>query len=132
MYVIAQSGLETWIMPAPVGARVAINKTTKGGLYADHPLGQYLKQIVPAQPKTLFDPSCLSAIISERLGLGWVKATEPVTVAGPGAGYRWTKTDSPGSVRVIRQIDQQAIQRDIFETMKGRPTRLVGVDGKPL
>jgi inosine-uridine nucleoside N-ribohydrolase len=132
MYVIAQSGIETWIMPAPVGARVAINKTKEGDLYADHALGQYLKQIVPAQHKALFDPSCLSAIISERLGLGWVKATEPVTVAGPADGYRWTKTDSPGSVRVIRQIDQQAMQRDIFDSMKGRSTKLVGVEGTRL
>ena len=66
-------------------------------------------------------------IISERLGLGWGKETEPVTVAGPGEGYRWTKTDPPGSVRIIRQIDQKAMQRDIFESMKGRPTRLAGV-----
>ena len=127
MYVVAQSGVETWIMPAPVGARVAINKTTEGDLYANHPLGQYLKQLVPPNSKPLFDPSCLSAIISEHLGLGWVRETEPVTVAGPKEGYRWTKTGQPASVRVIRQIDQRAMQQDIFATMKGKPTRLVGV-----
>lgn len=127
LYVIAQSGIETWIMPAPVGARVAINKTTEGDLYADHPLGQFLKQIVPAKNKALYDPSCLSAIISERLGLGWVKETEFVTVAGPNEGYRWTKAEKPDSVRVIRQIDQKAIQLDLFNSMKGRPTKLVGV-----
>ena len=127
MYVVAQSGLETWIMPAPVGARVAINKATEGDLYAEHPLGQYLKQLVPPHNKPLFDPSCLSAIISERLGLGWVRETEPVAVAGPKEGYRWTKTSQPASVRVIRQIDQRAMQQDIFATMKGKPTRLVGV-----
>jgi PKD domain/Inosine-uridine preferring nucleoside hydrolase len=127
MYVIAQSGIETWIMPAPVGARVAINKATEGDLYADHPLGQYLKQIVPAKHKALFDPSCLSAIISERLSLGWVKETEFVTVAGPSEGYRWTKAEKPGSVRLIRQIDQKAMQMDLFNSMKGRPTKLVGV-----
>ena len=90
-------------------------------------LGQYLLKIVPARHKPLFDPSCLSAIISERLGLGWVKQTEPVTVAGPKEKYRWTKADGPTNVRVIRQIDQEAMKADIFRTMKGEATKLVGV-----
>jgi hypothetical protein len=127
MYVVAQSGLETWIVPAPVGARVAVDKRTEGHLYAEHPLGRYLFGIMPAGHKALYDASALSAIISERLGLGWVKETEWVTVAGPAAGYRWTKSASPTSVRVIRQIDQQAMQRDLFQTMKGQPTRLLGI-----
>jgi inosine-uridine nucleoside N-ribohydrolase len=127
MYVVAQSGLETWIMPAPVGARVAIDKRTEGHLYAENPLGQYLKRIVPAQNKALYDPSALSVILSERLGLGWVKETEWVTVAGPAEGYRWTKSVAPTTVRVIWQIDQQAMQRDLFKTLQGQPTRLLGV-----
>jgi PKD repeat protein len=128
MYVVCRSGIETWIMPAPVGARVAINKVTEGHLYADHPLGRYLESIVPARNKALYDASCLSAIISEHLGLGWVKETEPVVVAGPQNGYRWTRTEQPTPVRVIRQIDQKAMQMDLFNSMKGRPTRLSGVD----
>ncbi|MBI5835028.1 MAG: PKD domain-containing protein [Armatimonadetes bacterium] len=126
LYVIAQSGVETWILPAPVGARVAIDKRTQGDLYADNPLGAYLKSIVPAANKPLFDPACLSAIISERLGLGWVKATEFVDVAGPDKGYRWTPSAKPGAVRVIREIQQLAMRDDIFATMKGRGQRLVG------
>jgi len=126
MYVVARSGLEVWIMPAPVGARVAIDKRTEGHLYADHPLGQYLREIVPAASKPLFDPSCLSAIISLRLDLRWIKEVERVTVGGPDARYAWTKSDAPGGVRVIRQIDQKAMQRDLFDSMKGKPTRLVG------
>lgn len=126
MYVVAQSGIETWIMPAPVGARVRIDKRTEPQYYADNPLGRYLLEIVPAHDKPLFDPSCLAAIISERLGLGWVKETEPVTVAGPEQGYRWSRTDKASSVRVIRQIDQQAMKEDIFGTMKGKKQRLVG------
>ena len=127
MFVVAQSGLETWIMPAPVGARVAVDKSAEGHLYADHPLGRYLFEIMPARNKALYDASCLSAIISERLGLDWVKETEWVTVAGPAEGYRWTKSADSTSVRVIRQIDQQAMQRDLFQTIKGQPTRLLGV-----
>jgi chitodextrinase len=129
MYVVAHSGVETWIVPAPVGARVAIDKRTEGHLYADHPLGQYLKQIVPAKHKALFDPSTLSAIITMRLDLGWIKAVENVTVAGPDRQYSWTRSDDPHAVHVIREIDQQAMQRDLFDTMKGKPTRLIGVPG---
>ncbi|UCG59909.1 MAG: PKD domain-containing protein [Phycisphaerales bacterium] len=126
MYVVTQSPLETWIMPAPVGARVRIDKRTEADLYADNPLGQYLRKIVPARSKPLFDPSCLSAIISRRLNLGWIKETEPVTVAGPDDGYRWSKTERPTNVRVIRQIDQEAMKLDIFNTMKGNKRRLIG------
>jgi hypothetical protein len=81
---------------------------------------------VPDGNKALFDPACISVIISERLGLGWVKQTETVTVAGPGQGYRWTKSETPTSVRVIREIGQKAMQLDLFNTMKGNPTRIVG------
>ena len=131
MYIVAQSGVETWIMPAPVGARVAIDKRTEADLYADNALGQYLKAIVPAGNKPLFDPSCLSAIISERLGLGWVKRTEWVTVAGPEADYAWTLSEEPTTVRVIREIDQEAMKQDIFRTMKGDPKKLLGVPATP-
>jgi len=126
MYVVAASGIETWIMPAPVGARVRIDKRTEAELYANNPLGQYLRRITPARNKPLFDPSCLSAIISLRLDLGWIKETEPVTVAGPDGGYKWKKADGPTTVRVIRQIDQAAMKADIFDTMKGKPRRLIG------
>ncbi|HCO94694.1 MAG TPA: hypothetical protein DIU00_12215 [Phycisphaerales bacterium] len=124
MYVVCQSGIEIWIMPAPVGARVRIDKRTEADYYADNPLGQYLLKIVPAHNKPLFDPACLSAIISIRLKLGWVKETEPIVVGGPDKGYRWTKTEQATSVRVIRQIDQQAMKEDIFGTMKGAKRRL--------
>ncbi len=128
MYVVCHSGVETWIMPAPVGARVAIDKTKEGHLYAEHPLGRYLKSIVPARNKALYDASCLSAIISEHLGLGWIKETEPVVVAGPQNGYRWTRAEQPTPVQVIRQIDQKAMQMDLFNSMKGRPTPLSVAD----
>ena len=126
MFVVSQSGLETWIMPAPVGARVRIDKRTEGHLYADHPLGQYLKRIVPARNKPLFDPSCLAAIISQRLRLGWIKQTQPILVAGPKKGYRWIVTGGPTTVRIIRQIDQKAMQMDIFNTMKNNKRQLIG------
>ena len=59
-----------------------------------------------------------------RLKLGWVKKTEPVTVGGPEKKYRWTMAKQPTKVRVIRQIDQQAMKEDIFKTMEGAKQRL--------
>jgi inosine-uridine nucleoside N-ribohydrolase len=120
MYVVCQSGIETWIMPAPVGARVRIDKRSEAEYYADNPLGRYLLKIVPAHNKPLFDPACLSAIISMQLKLGWVKESEPVLVSGPERGYAWTKIARASRVRLIRQIDQQAMKEDIFNTMKGK------------
>jgi hypothetical protein len=127
LVVIARSGLETWIIPAPVGARVAMDKRTEGHLYADNPLGQYLKQIMPERNKALYDASALSAIISMRRDLGWIKEVEHITVAGPEQDYGWTRSDESGTVRVIREIEQRAMQRDLFGTMQGNPTRLIGV-----
>ena len=125
MYVVCQSGVETWIMPAPVGGRVSIDKRGEGHLYADNPLGRYLRSIVPARNKALYDASCISAILCKHLDLGWVKQSDPVVVAGPQGGYRWTRTDEPTPVRVIRQIDQEAMKLDLFNTLKGQPTRLI-------
>ena len=51
---------------------------------------------------------------------------QPVVVAGPEKGYRWSKTDQPTTVHVIRQIDQQAMKNDIFDTMKGKKRSLIG------
>jgi len=124
MYVVGQSDVETWIMPAPVGARVRIDKRTEADYYADNPLGRYLLKIVPAHNKPLFDPACLSAIISMQLKLGWVKESEPVLVSGPEKGYAWTKIARVSNVRVIRQIDQQAMKEDLFNTMKGKERAL--------
>ena len=127
MLVVAHSGVETWIVPAPVGGRIRMDVRKEAGLYADNALGRYLEKIVPRRDKAIYDPSCLSAILSLRLGLGWLKEVEPVTVAGPAQGYRWTKTAQPTAVRVIRQIDQEAMKRDLSDTMKGKPTRLIGI-----
>lgn len=128
MYVVAQSGVETWIVPAPVGARVSIDKRSESHLYADHPLGQYLKKIVPNKHKALYDASALSSIIDMRLNLDWIHKVLRVHVAGPDEGYRWKPTDNKDGVRVIREIDHKAMQQDLFDTMKGKPTHLIGAD----
>jgi hypothetical protein len=52
---------------------------------------------------------------------------EQVDVAGPDHDYAWTRSEDPAAVRVIRDIDQRAMQRDVFDSMQGNPTRLIGV-----
>ena len=124
LYVIAESGVELWIMPAPVGAQVKIDKRTESDWYADHPLGAYLKKITPARDKPLYDPAVLGAIIDIYRNEGWVKEVEAVTVSGPEDEYRWHHSDTPTNVKVIREIDQAAIKADIFNSMKGKATAL--------
>jgi hypothetical protein len=84
-------------------------------------------KIMPDRNKALYDASALSAIISMRLDLGWIKQVEQVDVAGPEQDYAWTRSEDPAAVRVIREIDQRAMQQDLFGTMQGNPTRLIGV-----
>ncbi|MFP4058385.1 MAG: nucleoside hydrolase [Candidatus Brocadiia bacterium] len=127
MYVVARSGVPTWIIPAPVGGRIRMDVRKEADLYPDNPLGRYLRKIVPRRSKSLYDPAAPAAVISMRLGLGWVQEAETVTVGGPKDGYRWTEAEGPSPVRVVRQIDVEAMKRDIFDTMKGVPMRLIGV-----
>jgi hypothetical protein len=124
IYILCRSGLETWIIPEPVGARLAVDKRTEAHLYADNPLGQYLLKIVPARLKPLYDASCLSAIISMHLKLGWIKETEFIKTPDNAQKYSCIKSDSPTAVRVIRQIDQKAMKQDLFNTMKAKPHHL--------
>ncbi|MHC4200487.1 MAG: PKD domain-containing protein, partial [Planctomycetota bacterium] len=126
MFVVGRSGLDVWIMPAPVGATVRIDKRREPDLYAATPLGEYLKRITPARNKPLFDPACLAAVIDLRLDLGWIERTETVIVNGPEKGYRWEAGTGPGTVKLIRRIRHAEVKRDIFDTMKDRPTKLKG------
>ncbi len=126
MVVVGQSGLETWIVPAPVGGRIRMDKRKEGGLYPENPLGHYLRKITPNHSKSLYDPSCLAAIISMKLDLGWIKEIEPVRVQGPREGYRWVKAEGTSKVLVVRQIDQEAMKKDIFATLKGKCRSLIG------
>lgn len=124
LYVVGQSGVELWIMPAPVGARVRIDKRTESDWYAHNPLGQYLQKITPAKDKPLYDPAVLSAIIDLRLDQGWVTEVESVVLGGPDDAYRWQHSDTPTNVTLIREIDQAAMKQDIFDTLKGKATPL--------
>ena len=119
LYVIAKSGVDLWIMPAPVGARVRIDKRTEADWYADHVLGQYLRKITPSRDKPLYDAATISAIIGMHLQANWVREIEYVQQHGVADGYTWEHTDSPTNIKVIREIDQAGMKRDLFDTLKG-------------
>jgi PKD domain-containing protein len=45
-------------------------------------------------------------------------------VLGPDRQYRWEKTDVSTAVCIIRDIDEEAMKVDFFNTLRGRPTAL--------
>ncbi|MFC1714606.1 PKD domain-containing protein [Candidatus Poribacteria bacterium] len=126
VYVLGESGIEFWIiLENPTGASICMDKRTEAHLYPDNALGNYLKMITPARRKALFDISTVSMVISEHLNLGWLKEVEPVKVLGPDQDYRWKRVEEPASVHVVRDIDEDAMKNDFFNTLNSRPTRLI-------
>lgn len=125
VYVTAQSGLDFWIiLEHPTGASITMDKRAESGLYPDNRLGQYLEAITPAREKALFDVATVSMVIGNHLGKPWLTSVEPSVVLGPDEQYRWKRVDSPTTVHIIRDIDEEAMKADFFATLNGRPTAL--------
>jgi len=133
VYVTAQSGLEFWILlEHPTGASITMDKDTDFGLYPDNRLGGYLtaivdeyfKRIAPKNQKPLFDLATISVVIGEYLEKLWLTLVEPSELLGPDQQYRYRKVDTPTSVRIIRDLDEEAMKTDFFNTLNGKPTEL--------
>jgi inosine-uridine nucleoside N-ribohydrolase len=133
VYVTAQSGLEFWILlEHPTGASITMDKNSDFGLYPDNRLGGYLaaivgeyfKRIAPKNQKPLFDLTTISMVIGEYLEKPWLTLVEPSEVLGPNQQYLWKKVDAPSNVRIIRDIDEEAMKTDFFNTLNGKPTEL--------
>jgi hypothetical protein len=125
VYVTAQSGLDFWIiLENPTGASITMDKRVESGLYPDNPLGQYLEAITPAREKALYDVATISMVIGNHLGKSWLTLVEPSAVLGPDQEYRWQKVESPATVHIIRDIDEEAMKVDFFATLNGKPTAL--------
>lgn len=125
VYVTAQSGLDFWIiLEHPTGASIIMDKRVESGLYPDNRLGQYLEAITPNREKALFDVATISMVIGNHLGKTWLTTVEPSEVFGPDQQYRWKKVDAPSNVRIIRDIDEEAMKADFFNTFNGKPTEL--------
>lgn len=123
-HVVAQSGIEFLIMPEPVGITLKWDRREMKDRYPRNPLGDYLYQISPDRNAGWYDPTALAAVISIHANKNWFSNVEGVTVGDRYQDYRFASTAAPTSVRVIRNIDVDAIKNDIFETLNGRPTKL--------
>jgi hypothetical protein len=68
-----------------------------------------------------FDPATISAIIGMHLKTNWGHEIEYVHQNGRTNGCGWEHTDTPTSVKGIREIDQAAMKLDLFQTLKSKP-----------
>jgi hypothetical protein len=129
VYVTAQSDVDFWIiLENPTGASITMDKRVESGLYPDNPLGQYLEAITPAREKALYDVATISMVIGNHLGKSWLTLVEPSVVLGPDQEYRWQKVESPTTVHIIRDIDEEAMKVDFFDTLNGKPTALPPIE----
>lgn len=125
VYVTGQSDIEFWIiLENPTGASITMDKRVESALYPNNPLGKYLEAITPARRKALYDLTTISTVIGNHLGKQWLTRVEPSVVLGPDQEYRWKKTDKPTHVTIIRDIDEEAMKVDFFDTLNGKPTVL--------
>ena len=125
VYVTGQSDVEFWIiLENPTGASLTMDKRVESDLYPNNPLGKYLEAITPARKKALFDLTAVSLVIGNHLGKDWLTLVEPSVVLGPDQGYRWKKVETPTNVYIVRDIDEQAMKADFFNTLNGKPTDL--------
>ena len=63
-------------------------------------------------------------MINDCLGGDWVTEVEPTYVSGPEEDYSWQPADGDSAVRLIRDIDGQAMKADLFNTLNGNPSHL--------
>lgn len=112
VYVMSRSGLEFNMMPAEVGGTVRARKSR----YPDTPIGNYLK-LITNDNGHLFDQSCLHAIVSKRLGLGWVLDRQNFLV-DPDYSVTIYEDDSTTNTK-ITDIDEGAMQNDFYDLLNG-------------
>ena len=131
VYVMGQSGINMQILLShPTSLKLNIDKRVEAGLYPDNELGKYLLQITPlfqwrsTKPKALHDACVLATVINEHLGRDWVTETEPTYVTGPEQDYSWQPADENSTVRLIRDIDGEAMKADLFNTLNGNPSHI--------
>ncbi len=123
-HIVAQSGIEFLIMPEPVGITLKWDRREMKDRYPKNPLGDYLYQTAPDRNAGWYDPTALAAIISIHAKKDWFSNVEPVIGLDRYQDFRLETTTAPTNIRLIRNIDADAIKHDIFETLNGRPTKL--------
>ncbi len=118
VYVVAHSGIEFWaLLESPTGASLRFDKRIEGDLYPNNVLGDYLKKITPPHNKSLFDVATIAMVIGERGNKGWLTRVEPSTILGPEKHYFWATPAGPTNLRVIRDIDEEAMKANFFKVL---------------
>jgi len=110
-----------WVVPLGPLSNVAcaILQSRREGWEAD-----FRHQISPDRNAGWYDPTALAAVISMDANKHWFSNVEGVTVGDRYQNYRFASTTAPKSVRLITNIDANAMRNDIFETLNSRPTKL--------
>ena len=127
VYVMGNSGIDFFVMLDPTSLKLNIDKRIESHLYPDNDLGNYLKIITPVFqwnstiPKSIHDVCVPAAILSNHFGYNWVLKEEPAQVSGPDSGYKWEKADSTSNVRLVWDIDGEAMKKDLFDRLNGVP-----------
>jgi len=123
--VTAQSGVEFWIiLERPTGDSLRMDKRLESDLYPRNSLGGYLKAITPDYSKSLFDVTTVAMVIGKHLGKDCLTVVEPSVVLGPDQDDRWKKVESPTNGFIVRDIDEQAMKADCFNTLNGKLSAL--------
>jgi len=47
----------------------------------------------------------------------WLTEVEPSILHGPDQNYHWERTEKPTNVHVVRDIDEEAMKRNFFDTL---------------
>jgi hypothetical protein len=125
VHVTVQSGIEfLMILENPTGSSFKFDKRVEGHLYPDNPLGDYLKRITPAREKNLYDITVLSMVIGRHVGKHWLTKVEPSILLNREQGYEYRSTTEPTNLHIVWAVDGEAMKKDFFDTLNGRPTSL--------
>jgi len=112
-------------MLEPVAIRLTWDRREMKDRYPRNPLGDYLYQISPDRNAGWYDVTAIAMVISQHANKGWFSNVEAVTVGDRYQDYRFEATTAPTNVRLIKNIDADAMRNDLFETLNGRPTKLL-------
>ena len=128
-YVVAQSRLPFWvILERPTGASLKVDTRREAKLYPDNPLGRYLLSLTNPlvlrrqRPKSLYDVTAIGTVLALTRNLPWLLRIEPATLLGPDERFAWEPGPSDSPLRIIRDIDADAIKDHFFRVLhRGEP-----------
>ena len=75
--------------------------------------------------KAMYDIGVLSFVIGNHLEKPWVTKVEP-SILDPDRekGHRHQPTTDPSNLRIVHEVNVQAMKKDFWDTLNGKPTAL--------